>query len=430
VHKSKKHFQDDESIYSFIPVSTNFPFRYQSHIVKNTSAIHAPEPEWAELLLRRALGAPVSHDLEGLLKRYRGHGRFYKDRIGAANAWARVPPLEKADLAEIPVDRSTPTREARTSGTSGFQVTIHNNRREREFRRALLYRPQLFYELPESVTQVVFVDGRWCADPETDPKEFTYAGRHYRTWFTGASAEPADIMKLLTTLRPELIRGISSGIVRFIGESSGALDRLGVRIVGPGGEYLPDEWRSLMEDAFGAQVLDRYGSTETGAIAWQCPHCHRYHANTDEIILEADPEGLIATPLFISSQPLLRYRIGDMISFDDRGDDDQSDCPVKLPTVTIEAARRDDWVIDGAGRRISPLSFQFEQVPHLAAWRLHQRGDGSLHLYFDSEQPEIAGRLLVEHLAEAVPDRPAHIIEGIWKLDRPGKFKRVSSDLA
>jgi len=393
-------------------------------MIDSQSAVHAPQSEWASLLRQRALDGPINHDLKSLLDRYRRHSDFYRDRIGAADSWTQVPPLEKTELQNIPLDSATPTKEARTSGTSGFQVTIHNNRREREFRRALLYRPQLFYDLPKSVTQVVFVDGHWCADPQMDPKEFTYAGRHYRTWFAGAGAEPAAIMKLLTTLRPELIRGIASGIVRFIDESNGSLERIGARIIGPGGEFLTNEWRTLMQEAFGAQVLDRYGSTETGAIAWQCPHCCRYHANSDEIVLEADPDGLIATPLFISSQPLLRYRLGDMITFDN----DSADCPVQLPTITIDAARRDDWVIDGAGRRISPLSFQFEQVPHLTAWRLHQLSDGSLHIYFDSERPDIAARFLVQHLAEAVPDRPRRIIEGIWKLDRPGKFKRISSD--
>ena len=103
---------------------------------------------------------------------------------------------------------------------------------------------------------------------------------------------------------------------------------------------------------------------------------------------------------------------------------------MQLPTITIDAARRDDWIIDGAGRRVSPLSFQFEQVPQLTAWRLHQQADGSLHLYFDAERPEITRPFLVQHLAEAVPDRACRLIEGIWKLDRPGKFKRISSDLA
>lgn len=393
-------------------------------MINSHSVIHAVESNWANLLRQRALDVPNSHDLDGLLDRYRRHSEFYLDRIGTADSWTQVSPLEKQELHNVPLDATTPTRETRTSGTSGFQVTIHNSRREREFRRALLYRPQLFYDLPKSVTQVVFVDGRWCADPRMNPKEFTYGGRHYRTWFAGASGDPATIMALLTALRPHLIRGISSGIVRFIEESDVSLERIGVRIIGPGGEYLTDEWRILMQESFGAQVLDRYGSTETGAIAWQCPHCHRYHANSDEIILEPDPGGLIATPLFVLSQPLLRYRLGDMISFDY----EKSDCPVRLPTITINAARRDDWVIDGAGRRISPLSFQFEQAPHLTAWRLHQLIDGSLHLYFDSERPEATGQFLTRYLTEAVPDQPCRITEGIWKLDRPGKFKRVSSD--
>jgi phenylacetate-CoA ligase len=393
-------------------------------MINSHSIIHALESNWANLLRQRALEGPDEHDLDSLLDRFRRHSEFYRDRITNADSWAQVPPLGKKELHNVPLDASTSTRETRTSGTSGFQVTIHNSRREREFRRALLYRPQLFYDLPKTVTQVVFIDGRWCADPRMSPKEFTYGGRHYRTWFAGASGDPAAVMNLLTTLRPQLIRGISSGIVRFIEESNGSLERIGVRIIGPGGEYLTDEWRTLMQEAFGAVVLDRYGSTETGAIAWQCPHCYRYHANSDEIILEADPDGLIATPLFVLSQPLLRYRLGDVITLND----EKPDCPVRLPTITIAGARRDDWIIDGAGKRVSPLSFQFEQAPHLTAWRLHQLSDGSLHLYFDSERPETTGQFLARHLAETVPDQPCRITEGIWKLDRPGKFKRVSSD--
>jgi phenylacetate-coenzyme A ligase PaaK-like adenylate-forming protein len=395
-------------------------------MIENDSAIHAPETDWADLLQARALSTPAIHDRDALLEKYRRHDEFYRERIGPVSTWAQVPPLEKHELQNIRVDPSITLREVRTSGTTGFQVTIHSNRLEREFRRALLYRPQAFYDLPQAVTQVVFVDGNWCADARMDPKEFIYGGRHYRTWFAGASGDPATIRTLLASLRPQLIRGISSGIVRFIEESRTPLHDLGVKIIGPGGESLPNEWRVLMREAFGAQVLDRYGSTETGAIAWQCPYCDRYHANTDEILLEENPQGLIATPLFSSSQPLLRYRLGDIVAFEK----DSSNCRVRLPTMTIEKARRDDWVITGAGKKVSPLSFQFEQVPHLKAWRLHQLGDGSLDLYFESEQPEKTERLLLKYLVEVIPDQACRVTPGIWKLNRPGKFKRVSSDLA
>jgi hypothetical protein len=79
---------------------------------------------------------------------------------------------------------------------------------------------------------------------------------------------------------------------------------------------------------------------------------------------------------------------------------------------------------------VSPLSFQFEQVPYLDAWRLHQNADGSLCLYFDSDRPDDIREPLGRRLADAVPNRPFNLRQGIWRLERGGKFKRVSSDLA
>jgi phenylacetate-coenzyme A ligase PaaK-like adenylate-forming protein len=395
-----------------------------------SSVIHAAPAEWAERLRLRALRGPPDQDLTAIIDTFRNHSEFYRARLAGLTDWATVPPLEKADVADIPVLATPDLKDARTSGTSGFQVTIRNTGREREFRRALLYRPQLFYDLPAAVNQVVFVDGAWCASPADPPKWFRYGGTTYQTWFCGVAGDPREIWQLLITLRPQLVRGIASGIVRFVETIVAPLRDIGVRIVAPGGEYLLPEWGRLMADAFGARVLDRYGSTESGAIAWQCPQCDRYHANTDEILLEAQPDGLLATPLFVSSQPLLRYRLGDCVRFDA----DAPQCPVRLPTLTIDAARRDDWLVDGDGRRVSPLAFQFEQVPGLSAWRLHQQADGELLLYFDAEQADVAGPALLAAIAATVPGRNCTLIEGAWRVPDtgrlPGKFKRVSSELA
>ncbi|MDJ0926658.1 MAG: hypothetical protein QNJ73_03320 [Gammaproteobacteria bacterium] len=388
------------------------------------SIIHAAETHWAERLRSRALEPPDRPDDASLLAAFREHADWYRDRIGAAQSLADVPPLAKADIAQIPVLAKDDLKDVRTSGTSGFQVTVRNDKREREFRRALLYRPQLFCELPNQVTQVVFVDGAWCARPGDPPKQFDYGGCHYDTWFAGAAGDPHDILRLLNAVQPDLIRGIASAIVRFIEQAPGPLHRIRPRYVGPGGEYLRHDWRTRIATAFDTQVLDRYGSTETGALAWQCPHCEHYHANADEILIEPDSNGLIATPLFISSQPLLRYRLGDLVEWEP----EPTDCLIQLPTLRIREARRDDWVIDGAGNRISPLGFQFEQIPGLAAWRLHQAGDGSLTMYFDSATPGCTAAALSTSLLEAVPGRVVRVVEGVWRFTRPGKFKRVSSD--
>jgi len=391
-----------------------------------SSIIHVQESDWGPLLRDRALAAPFEHDRPAILDWFRDQSPFYSSRIAAHSAWDSVLPLEKYDVADIPVAPEDSLRESRTSGTSGFQVTIRNNVRERRYRRALLYRPHLFYDLPGDVHQVVFVDGKWCAEARMPPKLFEYGGVRYRTWFAGVAADVGQIRILLQSVRPQLIRGISSGIVRFVDQAGDSFRDLGVRYVAPGGEFLQPGWRQAMHDAFAATVLDRYGSTESGAIAWQCPFCQRYHANADEIVLEADPDGLLVTPLFVSSQPLLRYRLGDIVSLKDAA----PDCPIRLPTMTIHQARRDDWIIGRDGRRVSPLSFQFEQIPYLDAWRLHQNSDGSLCLYFESARPEVVVKQLERLLIDAVPNWPFKLRQGIWRLGRVGKFKRVSSDLA
>lgn len=390
------------------------------------SAIHAPRSAWAERLRERALATPVAHDFDELLTAFRTRNEYWQRRLEGVEDWTRIPVLQKSDVDSVPVGDDPTIRPTRTSGTTGVQVTIRNTRREREFRRALLYRPQLFYELPQTVVQVVFIDGDWCAPVDGPPKIFDYGGRRYLTWFAGVAADPRPVMALLKAVRPSLIRGIASGIVRFVERSPGNLESLGVRYVGPGGEYLPAGWRATIATAFGATVLDRYGSTESGAIAWQCPRCGRYHANTDEIVLEPEPDGLLTTPLFVSSQPLLRYRLGDRVRFDA----ENAQCEIRLPTLTIEAARRDDWIIGAGGERVSPLAFQFEKIPALRAWRLHQAADGSLCLYFDAERSAAVQDALRREVHRAVPGRELRLTAGVWKLRRAGKFKRVSSELA
>ncbi|NND53869.1 MAG: hypothetical protein HKN56_02735, partial [Gammaproteobacteria bacterium] len=164
------------------------------------------------------------------------------------------------------------------------------------------------------------------------------------------------------------------------------------------------------------------------SIAWQCPYCNDYHANTDELILEDSPQGLLATTLFIESQPLLRYQLDDRVAFHAEAHDAAHECHIRLPTLTVLDARRDDWLIDGAGRKVSPLSFQFERIAGLRAWRIHQLRTGELRLYVDAEQAADTQQQLTEHLQAIVPGRQVELTRGIWQLRNAGKFKRVVSD--
>ena len=395
------------------------------------STRYIPRAEWAQALRSRALAEFAPHDLAARLQAFRNHSAFYAERLTGVADWADIEPLGKRELAHLPVLGDEPIHEVRTSGTSGFQVAVRNTVTERRFRQALAYRPFLFYPLTngshDAVRQVIFVDGTEIDAADKPQWPFEFGDITYLTWHAGIAADAEQILALLQAVKPQVVRGLASGIVRFAEQVNKALDELGVQVVSPSGEQLLPAWRALLTQVFCAPVLDRYGATETGSIAWQCPYCNDYHANSDEIILESGPAGLLATPLFIESQPLLRYQLGDKVELHN----DAHDCRIRLPKLTVLDARRDDWLIDGAGRKVSPLSFQFERVEGLQAWRIHQLRSGVLRLYFDTQSAEPSAHIqqqLAEHLQAIVPDRRYELMPGIWQLKQAGKFKRVVSD--
>jgi phenylacetate-coenzyme A ligase PaaK-like adenylate-forming protein len=45
------------------------------------------------------------------------------------------------------------------------------------------------------------------------------------------------------------------------------------------------------------------------------PLCGAYHANIDELLIETQMDGVVITPFFLSTQPLLRYRLGDYVDW-------------------------------------------------------------------------------------------------------------------
>jgi phenylacetate-coenzyme A ligase PaaK-like adenylate-forming protein len=384
---------------------------------------------WPNLLHSNAITVPPRVTLVECLEAFRDHDDFYSKRLTGVSRWDEIPPLQKNELSKVPIDNSDPIYESRSSGTTGYQAVIYNSIPERRFRQALAYRPFLFYQITKNldcfVRQLIFIDGNNVDN--LDKKQFPYefGGRRYLTWRVGIAADPEKIYTLIKQIRPQVLRGLTSGIVRFVDEIDRPLDQFGIEVVSPSGEMLLDSWRNSLNLAFSSPVLDRYGSTETGSIAWQCPFCNLYHVNSDEIILEESTAGMLATPLFIQSQPLLRYQLDDLVKLLP----ENSDCHIKLPTISVLQARRDDWIVDGNGMKVSSLSFQFESISGLKAWQLHQLKTGELHLYFEVyKDSQGVRKQLAAEIEAVVINRKYKLFYGAWKLNRGGKFKRVVSD--
>lgn len=129
-------------------------------------------------------------------------------------------------------------------------------------------------------------------------------------------------------------------------------------------ETLFEDYRKIIEEAFGCKIYDWYGSNEGVISAAECPEGN-YHI-TEEGIIEivdfknnicsAGKKGkVIGTTLWNFAMPLIRYELGDIAKFSNK----QCDCGRKLPLLDSTEGRIDDIIITKDGKLIGRLDGAF-----------------------------------------------------------------------
>lgn len=176
-------------------------------------------------------------------------------------------------------------------------------------------------------------------------------------------ADPSSAIESLRAYRPDVVSGFPGAITR-VAEVAGeeGLRDLGVRLIVAGGETLRPEMRRRMELAFGARIVEKYGTIEFDLMAMECPQGEQLHVCDDGLILEilrgseaieTGAQGeVVVTGLHSWAMPLIRYRIGDVAT---KG---LARCPCGAPFSTIHSVggRTLDYFPLPDGRLIHPFS--------------------------------------------------------------------------
>lgn len=133
-------------------------------------------------------------------------------------------------------------------------------------------------------------------------------------------------------------------------------------------ESLDPASRQMFEHAFGTEALiDVYGFSEIGDVAWEClaGRGQHYHVNADYLIVEVvDPDTnlpcapnevghIVVTSLFHRAMPLIRYSPGDLGVLSDN----YCECGRKLPLLSQVVGRTVDFVVAKNGAHLSPYEF-------------------------------------------------------------------------
>ena len=129
--------------------------------------------------------------------------------------------------------------------------------------------------------------------------------------------EMANMYERLRSFKPDVVISYVSTLYMF----AQYLEANGLRGVAPrsvivSSETLYPHQRERLERVFGCSVYNRYGLSETGIVAIECPVREGLHLNQEILHMESisDSAGnsqLIVTDLINHGMPLLRYETGD-----------------------------------------------------------------------------------------------------------------------
>ncbi|MBK9574794.1 MAG: phenylacetate--CoA ligase family protein [Rhodoferax sp.] len=177
------------------------------------------------------------------------------------------------------------------------------------------------------------------------------------------------------------------------------------REVWTGGETLTPGVRKWVEKSLNCAVRNSYGASEFLTIGWECGQGH-LHANTDWLILEpVDQKGhpvapgepshtTLLTNLVNTVQPLIRYDLGDQITFGRQ----RCACGSPLPVIEV-AGRHDDPLnmLDRDGRPVTllplALTTALEDQAAVFEFQLLQVDGHTLELRLPQSGPAAAAAL-------------------------------------
>jgi phenylacetate-CoA ligase len=121
-------------------------------------------------------------------------------------------------------------------------------------------------------------------------------------------------------------------------------------------EILYDWQRKTIQDAFRCPVVDEYGTSEVGIIAFQCPqgglhitseniYLEILKPDSDEPVLPGEPGRVVVTSLRNRAFPLIRYDLGDYAAVSD----ELCQCGRGLPLIKSIQGRSNDAMLAGDG---------------------------------------------------------------------------------
>ncbi|MER5419091.1 phenylacetate--CoA ligase family protein [Streptosporangium roseum] len=236
----------------------------------------------------------------------------------------------------------------RTSGSSGLDLTIHQDNESLDYRAACnLWHCELL------VGHALEPDD-WRYSVYFKPERLSSLLGAYPVVTVSHHCPPRLLIEHIAELRPKLLMAYPSYLQR-LAEEKVALDLFGVEAICTNSERSTRGERLKYSKIFRVPVLDEYSSNELSLIAYECRE-RRYHLVENNVyaeVPETDDEGfgrLIGTSLGNLLMPFIRYDQGDVV----RLEDPRTPCACGSSCRVISAfrGREGEHLLDGPLRTV------------------------------------------------------------------------------
>lgn len=313
-----------------------------------------------------------------------------------------LPPVDKATLIdrnnEIHADVAFEGFVAETSGTTGSALQFLKSEVWDSTNRAHLMRAYDWYGV-KPWERSGYLWG-YNVDPKRARRVRTFDALQNR--FRMFAYDAGSVREFANKLRSAAyVAGYSSMIyevARLIRDMD--LERPQLRLVKGTSEMILPAYHEASVAAFGRKVTSEYGAAESGLIAFECPS-GSMHINVEDVIVELEDDGgILVTNLVSHSFPIIRYRLGDVVT---------------LSTEPCVCGRAHPVIADIAGRKGAKVVGRTGSYP-------------ALTFYYVFKNLALVDSLLLNYKAvQTVPGRVTLFIEGRENLKHESAVRREMS---
>ncbi|GLB50854.1 phenylacetate--CoA ligase family protein [Neptunitalea lumnitzerae] len=346
----------------------------------------------------------------------------------------KVPVLSKKDLltnteALHSTQSFKKTFLAVTSGTSGNSLKFQREESADSFNRASIKRGYSWYLVKPWEYNGYFWGFNFSKLAILKTRSLDALQNRFRLF----SYEKKNLVKFSKKLqRASYIHGYSSMIyqtAKMILEEN-LPKPTNLKMVKGTSEKIYESYKPIVKEAFGLPIISEYGATESGIIAFECPHGNM-HVNMEGVIVEKIDEKIVVTNLQLFKFPVIRYELGDYIAL--AADDYQCKCGMKHAVIK-EVTGRVGEAVKGYKNEYPSLYFYYifknlsSQHKLNLTYYIEQRKKGELHFFLEESISKGEQDLLEKEIRKYFKEDVVYFIENnISYSNRNGKTKSFKS---